>query len=152
MSDNKLFIQFGTGGNAIPGWKNHDADVDISKRLPYGNEQADFIFAEHVAEHINSHEFLYFCDECYRILKFGGTLRLCMPILERLDRAAKRDIILNHGHQASYSPQVIRDVLEAAGFDRAKIRETDRKDIDQHWKMIGHEKDDRETCRIEATK
>lgn len=145
-------VNFGCGGNILDGWHNHDIEVNIEKPLPYITGGVDFILAEHVAEHMGSHEFLRFCQECLRILRPGGTVRLCMPVLERLDRELGKDIILNHGHLASYSTQLIKDVLFIAGFDRDKIVETERKEIDGHWKVIGEPRDTQETARIEATK
>lgn len=143
-------LNFGCGGNILPGWENHDADVDISKPLPYENNSIDQVFAEHVAEHIHPHKFLGFLDECRRILKPGGRIRICMPVLERLDPEAARDIILNHGHEAAYSTQLIMDFLRAAGF--SGIKQTQRKPIDGHFRVIGRSKDDLETARIEAIK
>lgn len=147
------FVQFGAGGNHLPGWINHDLEqdgVDIAKPLPYGDNEVDVVFAEHVCEHVTTHQFLAFLDECKRILKPGCRIRLCMPVLERLDPSAGRDIILNHGHKAAYSTQTIKDFLRIAGFKG--IVETKKRPTDGHWKVIGHEKDDRETARIEATK
>lgn len=143
-------IQFGCGSNTLDGWENHDSDVDITKPLPYADAVFEIVFAEHVCEHIGSHEFLRFCEECHRILEPGGVLRLCMPVLERLEPAHGRDIILGHGHLASYTTNLIEHILRIAGFK--DIRETWRIEIDSHWKVIGKEKDDLETARIEGIK
>jgi hypothetical protein len=39
-----------------------------------------------------------------------------------------------------------------AGFSNEAIHRTDRRDEDGHWKSIGRENDDLETCRMEAMK
>lgn len=146
----ELKLNLGCGGNILEGWENHDADLDITKPLPYADGSVSFIFAEHVCEHVTTHEFLRFLDECRRVLKPRGKIRLCMPVLDRLSPDAGRDIILNHGHQAAYSALLIKNFLRVAGFTAPG--ETERKDIDGHWRVIGRDKDDLETARIEATK
>lgn len=143
-------VQFGCGGNILEGFINHDSDVDITKPLPYATGTVDFVLAEHVCEHVTTHQFLAFLDECYRILKPNGRIRLCMPVLDQLTNPAIRDIILNHGHLAAYSPTTIKKFVTAAGFH--EIVETKRKPMDGHWKVIGKAKDDQETARIEATR
>lgn len=144
-------IQFGCGSNRLEGWKNHDADVNVTKRLPYGDAVAEVVFAEHLCEHISAPECLRFFDECFRILKPGGVLRICVPILDRItDDAHKRDLVLGHGHQVIMNFGVLSHLMHLAGFNL--IAETARRDCDSHWKVIGMEKDDLETLRVEATK
>lgn len=147
-------VQFGCGGNYLPDFINHDIDCNISELpLPYADASVDFIFAEHVCEHITTHQFLHFLGDCWRILKPGGTLRIVMPVLNKLSVEAARDIILNHGHLSSWTPELIAFFIRAAGFNEADIRLTDRREgIDGHWKVIGKEKDDLESARLEATK
>jgi len=147
-------IHVGCGGNILEGFDNTDFDkVDITKPLPWGDNIADLIFAEHVVEHINIQQALGFFSECYRVLKPGGILRVCVPQLNRInDRGHARDLILGHGHQLVCSHDTIKGIMWAAGFDGQKIKETDRRDIDSHWKAISKEKDDQETLRMEATK
>jgi len=153
-----LNVEFGCGGNRLPGWIGHDLEsdgVDIRRPLPYLDGTVDRIRAEHVCEHISGPEFLRFLDECHRILKVGGTLRLCMPVLNEFPKKMRtehaRDLILNHGHQAAYVSKLIDVYLFCAGFPQIKPwRPID--DTDGHWKVISREKDELETYRIEATK
>jgi predicted SAM-dependent methyltransferase len=145
-------LNLGCGGNRLEGFENHDADVDISKPLPWPDNSVDFILIEHCWEHIDSHAALRCLDECYRILKPGGVLRLCVPVLDRLERDHGRDIVFGHGHQAAYSTVLIFHLLRLAGFKPENTQTTDRATIDGHWHVIGKEKDDLETARIEAVK
>src|SRR5262249_7551150 len=76
-------INLGCGGTRLDGWKNHDSDIDISKKLPFANDSASFIFAEHVVEHIDYYAALDFFCECRRVLAPGGVLRIAVPSIER---------------------------------------------------------------------
>jgi predicted SAM-dependent methyltransferase len=146
-------IQFCCGGNRLEGFVNHDAEVDITRRLPYEDNSVNFVFCEHGAEHISGPQALAFFDEVYRIIKPGGTFRLCIPVLDRLDWEHARDIIRGHGHLTIWNPELVMRVLWCAGFSEEKMGEVDfDPTMDSHWKVIGKDKDNRETCRIEATK
>lgn len=137
----------------LDGWVNHDADCDITKPLPYGDGVADSVLAEHVSEHISGPEVLRFFTEVHRLLKPGGIFRVCVPqIGTHLKREHARDLILGHGHLVFFNGAALKSVLWAAGFDAQQINPSGRKDIDGHWRAIGVEKDDLETCRMEAVK
>ncbi len=148
----ELKLNLGCGGNILKGFENHDSDLDISKRLPYADNSVSYVFCEHCVEHITHIEALGFFRECLRILKPGGTLRVCIPVLESLNREHAADIICGHGHKAAYTCDLIKHMLRVAGFGWQNIERTARADTDGHWKVIGDEKDMLETCRIEATK
>lgn len=149
----ELKINLGCGDNRLEGWSNHDMDVDITKPLPWGDNTVDFILAEHVFEHINGPDALRFLDECYRVLKKDGVLRLCVPGIDRLDYDHARDIVLNHGHLCAYTEESLQEMLRLTPFILRNVRlDLPRADCDGHWKIIGADKDKIETHRIEATK
>ena len=78
------FIQFGCGEHALPSpWENYDREVDIRKSLPFADNSARFLFAEHVIDYVLFAECLYFLRECYRVLQPGGVLRVCFPDVAR---------------------------------------------------------------------
>lgn len=145
-------VQFCSGGSKIEGWENRDRDCDIRHALPYQTNSVDEARVEHGAEHINTHDCLNFFTEVHRILKPGGTFRLSVPVLDRLEREHARDIILGHGHECAFSTQLAKDFLFAAGFDKKMIKEVLRDPFDHHWHEIGIQKDDLESARIVATK
>lgn len=148
-----LRINLGCGENRLDGWENHDSDVDITKPLPWPDNVADFILAEHVFEHVSGPDAFRFLKECHRILKKDGVLRLCVPVIgenPHLSRQAEEDLIVNHGHLCAYNPALLESLLIVAGFYDLKV--TERKECDGHWKVIGMEKDNLETCRMEAEK
>jgi len=151
MSATPLKIQFGCGGNILEGWHNHDADMDVSRPLPYPDECAELVFSEHLNEHLTGPELLGFLDECYRILLPGGTIRWCGPAVTMLlDRHHARDLTVNHGHKQVLNGTTMETFLWMAGFD--DVRYTSRQPCDGHWRVIGAELDDLETVRLEAKK
>lgn len=146
-------LNLGCGTNKLPApWKNFDYDMDITKPLPIASGTVEKILIEHCLEHVSGPKGFRFLQEAYRVLKPGGVIRVCVPELERLDKDSAIDIIVNHGHEVVFDFKVISQLLYCAGFDKDKIIQTGRDPIDGHWTVIGVEKDDRETLRVEATK
>lgn len=72
------------GKNKLPGWENHDRDVDITKTLPFTDNYADFIYCEHGLEHIPIFYGVLFLKECNRILKPNGVIRIAIPCIDIL--------------------------------------------------------------------
>jgi predicted SAM-dependent methyltransferase len=148
METRPLKIQFGSGSNILEGWENHDSDLDITKLpLPFENDSVSEVMAEHLVEHISTPDFFRFLMECHRILKHDGTLLLCVPVLDGLDDVHARDIILGHGHLAAYTMFSLKKILDLTPFRQIYMPKT-RPEICGHWKVIGEEKDDKETCRL----
>jgi len=146
-----LKLNLGCGGNILEGFENHDSDIDITKPLPWGDNSVDFILAEHVCEHLSTPDFFRFLLESKRILAPGGTLRLCIPVLDRLDNEHARDIILGHGHLAAYTMGSLVRIVALADWGAMRIN-CPRDPVDGHFHEIGIEKDDLETCRLECIK
>jgi predicted SAM-dependent methyltransferase len=144
-------LNLGCGSNRLKGWENHDQDVDITKPLPFCRDCADFILLEHCLEHVNGADGYKFMEEALRVLKPGGTLRICVPVLDRLDREHARDIITGHGHQMVYNRGNLVAMLLIAGFETVTEVTID-KSMDGHWRVIGEDKDNKETLRVEAKK
>lgn len=147
-----LNVQFGSGGNQLAGWENHDIETDVTKLpLPYGDNTVDTVLAEHLVEHTAGPDCFRFFRDVHRILKPGGIFRVCIPTVERIfDREQAIDLIINHGHLQLFCRETLHQMLWAAGFDRRW--DSGRKEIDGHHREIGMEKDDRETVRVEAMK
>lgn len=78
------FLNFGAGPNQLPPpWQNLTAQHDIRKPLRFEQSSTSFILAEHVIEHAPFSQGFGFLDECRRILKPGGVLRLAFPDVAR---------------------------------------------------------------------
>jgi predicted SAM-dependent methyltransferase len=148
---NKLCVQFGAGGNILEGWQNHDADVNITEKLPYFENTVDEILCEHCVEHVSTPDFFRFLMECHRILKPKGSLLLCVPVLDLVDPDHACDLILGHGHEAAYTVDSLMKIVMLAPFSKVKSV-FERPEICGHWKIIGEAKDTKETCRLLCVK
>jgi len=133
-------LHLGCGPNLLEGWHNYDTDVDIRAPLPWPDDSAELVFAEHVIEHVTMPEGVRFLAECYRVLKPGGALRLSFPDPERvwalhtieLERYASalqaigaktvtredcvREVLCGWGHLSAWTERLALVVVQAAGF------------------------------------
>ena len=96
-------LHIGCGGNILNGWLNSDCNsinpgvisLDATKVFPLNNDQFDYVFSEHMIEHINFSQGFAMLLECHRILKPGGKLRISTPdllFLIDLYRAEKSEL------------------------------------------------------------
>jgi predicted SAM-dependent methyltransferase len=85
-----LKLCLGSGSAPLTGWINIDiqrpADVllDLRFGIPLPDESVDFIYSEHLIEHLNLEDGLEHFAECRRILKTDGVLRMATPDLADL--------------------------------------------------------------------
>ena len=85
-------LQIGSSSNILEGWFNVDIlpfykgalFLDATQPFPFKDETFNYIFSEHMIEHITYNESLAMLSECYRVLKPGGKIRLATPDLETL--------------------------------------------------------------------
>ncbi len=93
-------LQLGAGRTNVPGWLNtdywakppHFLYVNVCKRLPFADGQFDRIFSEHMIEHVSQVQGWQLLQECFRILKPGGRMRLETPDLELMCRLYRPDL------------------------------------------------------------
>lgn len=167
-------LNFGCGGNSLEGWSNHDSEVDIRKRLPFPDESADFILAEHVVEHVTPQQAWNFFKECHRILKPGGVIRIAVPDICRIARlmtneyreAVKagghgdnpiRAAIFEHGHQGAWNQELLVTFLEGVGFkvERCSLGASSHPElcmVEGHGKVVGEHIASIETSVAEGIK
>jgi predicted SAM-dependent methyltransferase len=146
----ELRLNLGCGQNILDGWRNSDDDIRTVLSTVQTNT-VDFILVEHVCEHTTAPEMLRFFDECRRVMRDGATLRICVPEPKiSMEMWHLRDLILGHGHQQVLKLHSLTVGLYAAGF--VNVVQSDRKECDGHWRVIGIEKDDLESLRVEAIK
>lgn len=80
-------LQLGSGSNALTGWLNTNyypksdkvVHVDATKKFPFTDKTFDYIYNEHMFEHITINQGIDMLNECYRVLKPGGILRIVTP-------------------------------------------------------------------------
>ena len=81
-------LNLGCGNTRKEGWvgidcvKTDATDIvrDLARGLPFADSTADEILADNVFEHIGPPaDFIFVLNECYRVLKPGGTLTVIVP-------------------------------------------------------------------------
>ncbi|MFE4604024.1 methyltransferase domain-containing protein [Kitasatospora indigofera] len=127
--------------------------LDISEPLPFADGSVDWVYAEHLIEHVTMPVAVGWLREARRVLRPGGVLRITTPDLARylagyanddgfLARHRRRlgmlgfgppmpdrpaflvnQIFRYYGHQWIYDLDELRHVLTRAGFEAGQVRE-----------------------------
>jgi len=80
-----IWLELGSGAKrGQNGWITIDftgADIchDLRNGIPFPSDSVDRIYTSHMLEHISYRDLLVFLDECYRVLKKGGSFSVCVP-------------------------------------------------------------------------
>ncbi len=84
-------LHLGAGPSALPGWLSTDITfgdsnlyLNATQTFPFEDNTFDYVYSEHMIEHIPWHNGLFMLKECRRILKPKGTIRIATPDLEVL--------------------------------------------------------------------
>jgi predicted SAM-dependent methyltransferase len=85
-------LQLGAGPNMLPGWLNTDKSsslpkvlfLDAAARFPFRDASVDYIYSEHLIEHLTYDQGQLMLRECFRVLRPGGRIRTATPDLETL--------------------------------------------------------------------
>jgi SAM-dependent methyltransferase len=153
-----------TEGDYVAILKNHKfVHHDLQYGLPFFDNSVDFLYSSHVLEHLYPNVAELLLREAHRVLRPGGTIRVCVPDLEyafALCRAGRKQQALAyffqdanvadfHRHKYMYDFDLLSSALQTAGFPsvrRCRFREGSVPDI-EHL-------DNRpeETLFVEATK
>ncbi|MGB3309790.1 MAG: glycosyltransferase [Nodosilinea sp.] len=88
------YLNLGCGNHFHPDWVNIDfqstrTDViahDLRKPVPFADETFDAVYHSHLLEHFSRSEAKPFLQECLRVLRPGGVLRVVVPDLEQIAR------------------------------------------------------------------
>lgn len=84
-------LQLGAGGKHHDGWLCTDIEprrpgvvrLDATRRLPLPDDSLDYVFAEHLIEHLGWKPGQRMLSECLRVLRPGGVIRVATPDLAR---------------------------------------------------------------------
>lgn len=80
-------LHLGCGPYVVKEWLNTDIQckspgvcyLDAGENYPYPNESFEYIYSEHLFEHLSIKEQIVMLQECFRILKKNGYMRIAMP-------------------------------------------------------------------------
>lgn len=87
-------LNLGCGSRYLPNWTNLDfvstgpgvVAHNLLEGIPFPNDSFDVVYNSHVLEHFSKEQAIYFIQECYRVLKPSGVLRIATPDLEQIAR------------------------------------------------------------------
>jgi predicted SAM-dependent methyltransferase len=151
-------LHLGCGGERKVGWVNIDllgdpVDVawNLARSLPFESGSVSAIFHEHLIEHLPLEAGDSFMQECFRVLKPGGILRVGVPDAGRLiqsyagDRGylenlhpgrptaliAVQELFYWHRHCAMFDVETLEFFFRAGGFPDPLERAFGDTDLDQ---------------------
>lgn len=179
--DKRLHI--GCGEHLLPGWLNCDllegwlndrmmrgsiavVNLNAVKPYPFADNTFDYIFSEHMIEHVSYAEGGRMLAECFRVLKPGGVVRITTPDLRFLIDLYGREpgeyskwsassfanvigtepvYVINNfvrawGHQFIYDELALRRQLETARFVECEVCALGESD---HAALRGLEREER---------
>jgi predicted SAM-dependent methyltransferase len=92
-------LHIGCGGYLLAGWLNADAEpvsaevlrLDATQPFALPDDRFEYVFSEHMIEHVSYGEGLSMLRECRRVLRPGGRIRISTPDLAFLIELYRRD-------------------------------------------------------------
>ena len=82
-------LHIGCGKNRIAGWLNTDISIrsckegalymDAGSHFPFPDNSFDYVYSEHLFEHLSYMQAINMLQECHRILKPSGVIRIATP-------------------------------------------------------------------------
>lgn len=144
-----VLLNLGSGAirPALPGVINIDGNIlnrpdlwlDINFGLPFPDKSVDLVYSSHFIEHLTEKQVRALFEECNRVLRPGGTIRLVTPSLDKSIQAyVKADLNFfstwpderrslggrfnNHllcrdQHKLMFDFSFMKELLELAGFE-----------------------------------
>jgi predicted SAM-dependent methyltransferase len=124
-------LNLGGGSNCLLDCLTVDIDpradcfVDITRKLPFDDRSIDAIFCEEAIEHISKNKAMDLLEDCFRILKVGGVIRITTPDLSYfctriIDENTGADeintVFFGHGHRYLYNRYELRRICTQVGF------------------------------------
>lgn len=87
-------LQIGAGGNLLSGWLNTDLEptspdvffLDATVNFPFPDNAFDYVFSEHMIEHVGYRQGLFMLAEIFRVLRPGGRVRIATPDMRKIVR------------------------------------------------------------------
>lgn len=119
---------------------------DLKKKFPWSDGSVDAIYSSHTLEHLSKADGRHFLNECFRVLRSGGLIRVIVPDLKTIisaytdgklsadDLLIKLDALpdrsggflkrllspyISYPHQCMYDTKCLTEVLCQTGFEAA---------------------------------
>lgn len=103
---------------------------DFRYGIPLPDNSVDFLYSSHFLEHLDKFAGRYLLEECWRVLKSGGVVRIAVPDLEhawRMYQAGDKERMLHDyffidgatgfsQHRYLYDYQMLADIFSEIGF------------------------------------
>jgi ubiquinone/menaquinone biosynthesis C-methylase UbiE len=93
--NNLTLLNLGCGSTFHSSWKNLDVNPlseeieywDAKQGVPFKSGSVDFVYHSHLLEHLAKEDGKLLLEECFRVLKSKGILRVVVPDLEGICKA-----------------------------------------------------------------
>jgi len=158
QQDGPLRLHLGSGGEPKKGWLNVDLAGDpidlawnLAHGIPFGDGSVDAIFHEHLLEHIPLRAAAGLMDECFRVLKPGGILRIGVPDAGELLQSyvgdgeyleaihpgrptrllGVQELFYWHRHTTMYDEETLALMFRAGGFPTPSKRKFGDTELDE---------------------
>jgi predicted SAM-dependent methyltransferase len=180
FQSNKVFkLQIGAQSNSINDWLNVDLEpkshqvalMDATKPFPFADETFDFVFSEHMIEHINFEQGKFMLQECFRVLKKGGKIRIVTPNLKflidlyqepknkiqqayihfsqkyfqnqipEIDTVVINNFFRDWGHQFIHDEKSLNYLLEKSGFQQISLAKVNESKYPEFQNIEQHHKE-----------
>lgn len=120
---------------------------NLLKLFPWETESIDVVYSSHTLEHFTREEGFHFLEECHRVLKYGGIIRIVVPDLKAftlayLEGKTRADYFIENlfvlypssnnfirkilmpfisfPHKCMYDTQTLVKILQSIGFSVTK--------------------------------
>jgi len=87
-------LHLGASNRVLDGWLNTDiapgpsvSYLDATKPFPFSDMTFEYVYAEHMIEHVAYEDAALMIVECFRVLQPGGVLRIVTPNLDAILRS-----------------------------------------------------------------
>jgi predicted SAM-dependent methyltransferase len=102
-------LHIGSGWRLLDGWLNTDLELipgvmrmDATQRLPFGDGTFQYVYTEHMIEHISYPQGAYMLRECHRVMRKGGVIRVITPNLAAIMGLYRGDLSADHKKYLSW--------------------------------------------------
>jgi predicted SAM-dependent methyltransferase len=150
-------LHIGSGWRRLDGWLNTDIELipdvmrmDATQRFPFGDKTFQYVYTEHMIEHVPYQKGVCILQECYRVMREGGVIRVITPDLAAIVGLYRSELCADQqeyllwlcqtfaqecpsnsvsainamfrqwGHQFIYDEETLTESMRAAGFRSLK--------------------------------